>query len=237
VEETGTGGGLGAFLSSAPRVIGSITALIGAVTGLLIALNKTGVIGGDGDNGGSTSPTSTETVEAAGMFGPSTKPIGRVYFDGTTMYVRSAMPMKPFIHLANLEEALGDVSMSARVRWVSGARDYGVGFICRHENPNSYYLLAVLSGPRYNLVRYRDGKPVSLSGGIKATGAVNDDANTITAKCVGDEPTILTLQANGQTLATAKDEDGIESGNIGVRVGSGESFVTLRFDDFLLKYL
>jgi len=50
-EETGTGGGLGAFLSSAPRVIGSITALIGAVTGLLIALNKTGVIGGDGGDG------------------------------------------------------------------------------------------------------------------------------------------------------------------------------------------
>ena len=51
VNETETGGGLGSFLSSAPRVIGSITALIGAVTGLLIALNKTGIIGGDGDDG------------------------------------------------------------------------------------------------------------------------------------------------------------------------------------------
>jgi hypothetical protein len=52
----------------------------------------------------------------------------------------------------------------------------------------------------------------------------------------GRSPTI-TLQANGQTIGTAKDDDGIESGNIGVRVGSSESFVTLRFDDFLLKYL
>jgi hypothetical protein len=53
----------------------------------------------------------------------------------------------------------------------------------------------------------------------------------------GRSPTILTLQANGQTIGTAKDDDGVESANIGVRVGSSESFVTLRFDDFLLKYL
>jgi hypothetical protein len=234
VEEAETGGGLSAFLSSAPRVIGSITALIGAVTGLLIALNKTGVIGGDGDDG---STTPTETVEAAGMYGPLTRPIGRVYFDGKTMYVKAAMPGRPLVHLANLAQALGDVSMSARVQRVSGADDYGVGFICRYESPASYYLLAVLSGPRYNLVKYRDGKPISLSGGIKPTGAVSEGENTITAKCVGDEPTALTLQANGQTLGTAKDADGIESGNIGVRVGSSESFVTLRFDDFVLKYL
>jgi hypothetical protein len=234
VEDAETGGGLSAFLSSAPRVIGSITALIGAITGLLIALNRTGVIGGDGDDGGSTTPA--ETVEAAGMYGPLTRPIGRVYFDGATMYVKAAMPSRPLIHLANLDKALGDVSMSARISRVSGASDYGVGFICRYESPASYYLLAVLSGPRYNLVRYRDGKPISLSG-IKPTGAVSEGENTITAKCVGDEPTALTLQANGQTVGTAKDADGIETGNIGVRVGSSESFVTLRFDDFVLKYL
>jgi len=113
VDSPETGGGLGAFLSSAPRVIGSITALIGAVSGLLIALNKAGVIGGD--NRAST--TATET------FGPLTRPIGRVYFDGKTMYVKAAMPSRPLVHLANLEKALGDVSMSARVRWVSGGSD------------------------------------------------------------------------------------------------------------------
>ena len=236
MEETGTGGGLGAFLSSAPRVIGSITALIGAVTGLLIALNKTGVIGGDGDDGGSTIPT--ETVEADSMFSPLERPpIGRVYFDGKTMYVRATKPNNPLVHLAKQEEELGDVSMSARVKWVSGAKDYGLSFICRYESPSNYYLLAVLKGSEYNLVRYRDGKPISLIGGMKPTSALTEGTNTLTAKCVGDEPTILTLQANGQTIGTAKDDDGIDGGNIGVRVGSSESFVTLRFDDFLLKYL
>ena len=107
MEDPETGGGLGAFLSSAPRVIGSITALIGAVTGLLIALNKTGVIGGDGDDGGSTIPT--ETVEANSIFEPLDRPpIGRVYFDGNgkTMYVRATKPNNPLVHLAKQEDEL-----------------------------------------------------------------------------------------------------------------------------------
>ncbi len=231
MEETGTGGGLGAFLSSAPRVIGSITALIGAITGLLIALNKAGIIGGD-------DPV-TEAAES--IFEPLERPpIGRVYFDGKTMYVKASKPRNPFLHLANLDEPLGDVSMSARVGWSGGAKDYAVSFICRYESPANYYVLAVLSGPpRYNIIRYRDQKPISLTGGIKPTDALNEDPNLITAKCVGaePEPTILTLQANGQPIDTAKDDDGIESGNIGVRVRSDESIVTIRFDDFVLKHL
>ncbi len=230
MEETGTGGGLGAFLSSAPRVIGSITALIGAVTGLLIALNKAGIIGGD-------DPVTDEAADS--IFGPLERPpLGRVYFDGKTMYVKASRPRNPFLHLANLDEPLGDVSMNARVGWLSGAKDYAVSFICRYDSPANYYVLAVLNGPpRYNLIRYRNQKPISLTGGIKPTDALNEGANQITAKCVGDEPTILTLQANGQTIGTAKDADGIESGNIGVRVRSDESIVTVRFDDFVLKHL
>jgi hypothetical protein len=236
VDETETGGGLGMFLSSAPRVIGSITALIGAVTGLLIALNKTGLIDGDGDGGGSS--TMTETIDGTNsIFGTLERPpIGRVYFDGDTMYVRAMKPGNPLVHLAKVQDALEDVSMNARVRWVSGAKDYGVSFMCRYESPARYYVLAVLKGSHYNIVRYRDGKAISLSG-IKPTGAVIEGTNRLTAKCVGDEPTILTLQANGQTIGTAKDDDGIESGNIGVRVGSSESFVTVRFDNFVLKSL
>ena len=231
MEETGTGGGLGAFLSSAPRVIGSITALIGAVTGLLIALNKVGWL--DGGGGGPTTPT--ETVEPNSLFGPLERPpIGNVYFVGETMYMTAMTPGNPLVHLSKLDEPLGDVSMSAAVRWVSGAKDYGVTFICRYESPASYYLLALLKGREYNILRYRDGRATSLSG-RKPTSVLTEGTNRVTAKCVGDEPTILTLQANGQTIGTAKDDDGIESGNVGVRVGSSESVVTVRFDEFVLK--
>ena len=137
--ETGTGGGLGAFLSSAPRVIGSITALIGAVTGLLIALNKVGWLDGD----------SPKPEDADSVFGTlEREPIGRVYFDGKTMYVKASTPNNPLVHLAKLDDPLHDVSMNARVRWFSGAKDYGVSFICRYQSPANYYVLAVLSGPR-----------------------------------------------------------------------------------------
>ena len=231
---TDAGGGLGSFLNSAPKTIGAITGLIAAVSGLLIALNKVGILG-SGDDPSPTRPT--DTIEASGLFNAMTRPGGRVYFDGSTMYMKTTKPGRPLVNLANQEEALGHVSMSSRVAWVSGARDYGVGFICRYESPSSYYLLALLSGPRYNLVRYRNGKPRSLSGGIKPARALVKGENTLVATCVGDKTTTLTLQANGDTIGTAQDHDGIAGGNVGLRVGSGESFVTIRFEDFLLKYL
>jgi hypothetical protein len=230
--EPGGGFGISSFLSTAPRAIGSITALIGAVTGLLIALNKVGILDGDGGGGATT----TTAMPGNRLFGEMTRPRGRVYFDDKTMYVKAAVPHEPFIALANLEEPLQDVKVSARARWVSGSTGYGVGLICRYESNSNYYLLAVLTGGRYNIVKYRDGKLISLSHGIQENSAVNDDANAVTARCVGDKPTRLTLEANGVTLGAVDDPDGIGSGNVGIRLGSNESFVTIGFDDFELKY-
>lgn len=153
------------------------------------------------------------------------------------MYVKATTPNNPLVHLAKLDDPLHDVSMNARVGWFSGAKDYGVSFTCRYQSPANYYVLAVLSDPWSNIVRYRNRKPISLTGGIKPTDAVNKNANQITAKCVGDQPTILTLQANGQTIGTAKDDDGIESGNIGVRVGSSEILRGAFASMTSLKYL
>jgi hypothetical protein len=226
--EPGGGFGIGSFLNTAPKAIGSITALIGAITGLLIALNKVGLL--DGDDGGPKT-TTTETPFAA-----FTRPAGRVYFDGKTMYVKAAVPGRPLVVLANQEEPLQDVTISARVKWLSGASDYGLSLICRYESNRNYYLLGVLSKGRYNIARYRDGKLTSLTG-IRTSSAIEEGANNITARCVGDQPTALTLEANGQTVDSVKDAEGIEGGNIGVRVGSGESFVTLSFDNFVLKHL
>jgi hypothetical protein len=42
---------------------------------------------------------------------------------------------------------------------------------------------------------------------------------------------------NGHTVGSVKDSTGLTAGIVGLRVGSGESFVTLRFQDFVLKYL
>jgi hypothetical protein len=94
----------------------------------------------------------------------------------------------------------------------------------------------VLTGGRYNIVKYDDGRLTSLTHGIQESSAITDDANDITALCVGDQPTTLTLMANGVTVGTVDDANALESGNVGIRLGTNESVVTLGFDDFVLKY-
>jgi hypothetical protein len=230
--DSGAGGGLGSFLNNTRAVIGAVTGLIVAISGLLIALNRAGILGGGDDDG-----TTTETTPPARLFGAITRPIGRVYFDGETMYVRAAQAGRPLVHLADLEEPLRDVAMSARVSWVSGARDYGMSFVCRYDSSTNYYLLAVLSDRRYNIARYRDGRLVWLTGVNQQSTYIDQRSNDITARCVGDDPTTLSLEVNGRTVATTQDPDGIESGNVGIRAGSSESFVTFRFEDFVLRYL
>ena len=239
-EDAENGGGLGSLLTSTRALIAAMTALVGAVSGLVIALNKVGIIGGDNGAAATTTALTTtmsESEPTSSLFGPITRPNGRVYFDGKTMYVRAAVPRRPLIHLADLENPLGDVAISARARWISGSREYGAGFICRYESNSNYYLLAVLSGGRYNIVRYRDGRLISLTRGIQQTSAFSGDEYAITARCIGSQPTRLTLDVNGHTVGAVEDANGIERGNIGVRVGTGESVVTVSLDDFVLKSL
>jgi hypothetical protein len=166
-----------------------------------------------------------------------TRPVGRVYFDGTTMYVKAAQPRTPVLLLADQDKQLQDVAMSMSATWMSGASDYGYSLLCRYRNSRNYYLVGVLSGGRYNMARYRDGALTSLTHGIQQSNYIDDAENDVTVRCVGDDPTTLSLEVNGRTVGSAKDTDGLEGGNVGMRVGSGESTVTLRFEDFVLKYL
>jgi hypothetical protein len=227
-DDADSGGGFVSLLNTTPKVIGSITALIAAISGLLIALNKAGLLG-DGND--------PETEEAKSLFGPVDRPFGRVYFNGKTMYVHANGKTTPLVHLANQVEALQDVAMSTRVRWESGAADYGFSLLCRYRNPKNYYLLGVLSGGRYNIARYRDGQLTSLTRGFQQSPHIAPDENDVTVRCVGDRPTTLTLEVDGRQVGEVSDAVGLPGGNVGIRVGSGESFVTLSFEDFLLKYL
>lgn len=250
-EPAASGGGSSphGILSSAPSLIAAFAGLITAVSGLLIGLNKAGIIGGGDDQtsppitstdengmGGTTSnstttgpdPTTTEPSPSI-PFTNEVKPYGSASVDGETLIVTAKTPGRPFLKLADYGEYLGDVSMSARVRWISGAQDSGYSFVCRHESPRSYYLLAVASGSRYNLVRYRDGKPDFLSGGFKVHSAIDPKENAVVARCEGVDPTRLTLIVNGQEIKSVEDPSGIESGAVGVRVGSSEARVTYEF--------
>ena len=225
-EDADSGGGFASILNTTPKVIASITALIAAISGLLIALTTAGILGDRNGN---------EPEEAKSLFTPVDRPAGRVYFNGKTMYVHAKGKTTPLVLLANQGEALEEVGMSSRVRWESGATDYGFSLLCRYRNPKNHYLLGVLSGGRYNIARYRDGQLTSLTRG--QSNLIAQDENDVTARCVGDRPTTLTLEVNGDPVAEVRDAVGLPGGNVGIRVGSAESFVTLSFEDFVLKYL
>lgn len=233
---SGTDSGGGSFWTSLPALLTASAVLLGAVVSAVVTLT-------DDDGGGSAgAATTTEANTTTGTgterrFAALTRPLGRVYFEGDAMYVKASQPGRPLLVLAESDEALADVRLGARIDWVSGAKDYGVGFVCRYTDAGNYYLLSVLSGGRYHIVRYRRGKPVSLTGGIQTSGAVDDDGNDVSARCVGSDPVSLTLTVGGQEIATARDPDGIERGNVGIRLGTSESVVTASFRRFELRSL
>lgn len=229
---SGTDSGGGSFWTSLPALLTAAAVLLGAVVSAVATLTN------DGDDAaaGTSTPTTTGTTEGR-YFRELTRPLGRVYFEGETMLVKASQPGRPLLVLAESDEALADVRLRAHVEWVSGAKDYGVGFVCRYADAGNYYLLSVLSGGRYHIVRYRRGKPVSLTRGIQTSGAVDDTANDVAARCVGADPVTLTLTVGGQEVATARDADGIEGGNVGIRVGTSESVVTTSFRRFELRSL
>jgi hypothetical protein len=117
---------------------------------------------------------------------------------------------------------------------VSGARDYGIGLVCRYDNAANYYMLSVLSTGRFNIIKYHRGKPTSLTRGVQTSSEITRDVNAIRATCVGKNPTSLTLTVNGQEVGAVQDPNGIDAGNVGLRVGSAESRVTCSFDEFEL---
>lgn len=224
-------GGGGSFWTSLPALLTASAVLLGAVVSAVVAVR--------GDDAPDAAPpvTTTEPPPVDRLFAEVTRPAGRVYYEGPTMFVKAQKPGTPMLVLAELDEALADVRMRARTKWVSGAKDYGVGFVCRYANAGNYYLLSVLSDGRYHVVRYRKGKPVSLTGGIQRSSAVEDGANEVEARCVGDDQVTLTLSANGREVAKVRDADGIGEGNVGVRLGTSESFVTYALSDFELRSL
>ena len=231
------GGGGGSFWTSLPTLLTASAVFISAVVGAVVALRDDG----DGGGGGTamTQTAGTTTTAQTGLsehFVAATRPGGRNYFDGETMFVK-ASSTRPVLVLAEGDERLRDVRMTVHAERTSGADLYGIGLICRYASPGNYYLLAVLNGSDYHIVRYRDGQARSLTGGIQPSEAIDSDTYDIDVRCVGSDPALLTLSVDGEEVVTIPDPDGIEEGNVGIRVGTSESVVTCSFRDYTLRSL
>lgn len=212
--------------------------VVAVASGVLVPV-LIGVTGDDSGGGSDVPTTPTSTSGLSQHFADATRPGGRNYFEdeGETMFVKASGP-GPVLVPAERDDLLQDVRMSVHAEWVSGAQSYGVGLICRYASPRDYYLLGVLNGSQYNIVRYRKGRPgVSLTGGVQTSEAIHGDAYDIDVRCVGSDPVTLTLSVGGQEVDTVRDPAGIEEGNVGIRVGTSESVVTCSFRDFELRSL
>jgi hypothetical protein len=243
-ESPGKGGPFG-WLTGGTSFVKAMTGLVSALAVLVAGLAGAGLLGGGDDAKGTTTGTSTNGTtsqpgrdfsEPPGLFQAVTRAHGRAYFEDTALLVTALRPARPFVHLADIGEQQ-DVDLAVTAAWNSGSPDFGVGLICRYQGAGTYYLLSVLSGGRFNVMRYEGGEGRSLNGGIKQSSAVRDDANDVEARCVGDATTILTLTVNGRQIARARDDEGLAAGGVGLRVGSGEARVTCRFERFVLDSL
>jgi hypothetical protein len=221
------GGGFTGFLSSLRGVIAAIATLVIAVSGLITALRATGVLNGDDE----PTPLASTDERRSGLFRAVTRTKGDIYFEGDTMVVVAKRRDDPYLELAEGDTEYEDVSLSARIEGPD--KDFGAGFVCRHRGGRTYYLLSIQSGGRFSIVRYRGGPGNALARGMSS--AIRDSANDVIARCLDDRPTTLSLTVNGSTVARAEDEDGIERGSIGVRVGTKQPHAAIRFDDVVLR--
>ena len=127
-----------------------------------------------------------------------------------------------------------DTVVTVQVRHVQGTVNNWIGVICRQQNEDNYYLLAISADGFYLILLVEDGIPTPLVGPktseIIHTGKAR---NNLEVRCAGDA---LSLLVNDERLATHIDDTLLEAGAVALfadAVERGETSVTA-FDNFTL---
>jgi hypothetical protein len=129
---------------------------------------------------------------------------------------------------------LGNVRILVDATLLDGGVDNYFGAICRYQDAGNYYMGLITSDGFYAIVKFQAGVPEFLSSDrweeaivINQGGALN----LIELTCIRSQ---IGLTVNGQQLSLIED-DGIDSGDVGMVVGtiSVES-TSILFDNFTL---
>ena len=128
-----------------------------------------------------------------------------------------------------------DVAIAVQARHVQGTMNNWMGVICRQQDENNYYLLAVSADGYYLILLVENGISMPLVGpqfdeGIK-TGKAR---NNLEVRCQGDE---LTLRVNNAFTLTISDTVFQEAGGVALfadAVERGETAV-VAFDNFSMS--
>lgn len=127
-----------------------------------------------------------------------------------------------------------DVIASVQVRHVQGTVNNWMGVICRQQDEDNYYLLAISADGYYLILLVENGAPLPLAGPEPAEAIRTGKArNSVEARCVGDA---LSLWVNGEFLVTYTDATLPDAGGVALfadAVERGETAVAA-FDNFVL---
>ncbi len=127
-----------------------------------------------------------------------------------------------------------DVQIDVDLRHVQGAVNNWMGVLCRQQDEENYYLLAISADGYYLILRVINGEAMVLVGPEYSEAIrTGKAANALGARCEGSQ---LSLWANGQELATYQDDSLMDAGEVALfadAVQRGE-IVVVAFDDFVL---
>ena len=132
--------------------------------------------------------------------------------------------------------SLTDVSIEVDATKISGDDNNDFGIICRHVDPENFYVVLISSDGFYGFFKSINGSDLTLLGmeQMQTTEAINqgDADNHLRVDCIDNE---IILFINGVMIAQIQDSV-LASGDVGLMAGTFETPGTdILFDNFVVN--
>jgi len=127
-----------------------------------------------------------------------------------------------------------DANVNVDVRHVQGSVNNWIGMLCRQQDEQNYYLLAMSADSYHLILKVVDGEATPLVGPEYSEEIRSGKAeNHLRAMCKG---TSLSLWVNDELLAVTSDSALQEAGNVALFADAVEhgEIVVVAFDNFVL---
>lgn len=130
----------------------------------------------------------------------------------------------------------GDVTIEVDATKVGGPDENYFGIICRYQDDNNFYMMAIVSLGYYGFVKYSNGEASFLGkdSTLYYSNAIHQGktSNHLRADCIGDT---LTMYANGIILGAVQDSD-FTYGDVGLTaIALKLAGTNIIFDNFTAK--
>ncbi|OGO65490.1 MAG: hypothetical protein A2Z45_02805 [Chloroflexi bacterium RBG_19FT_COMBO_55_16] len=138
------------------------------------------------------------------------------------------------MYWANPGRIFEAVSIQVEADKIAGADDNFFGILCRYQDPDNFYLLAISSDGFYQIGKYKDGEYSVIKNGEGYSNSIHQGKtrNQLRAECIR---TTLRLYVNDSKLAEVEDTD-FSRGDIGLMAAALDVAGTnILFDNFVAQ--